>query len=558
MRILIVGGYGTFGGRLAELLKDEAVSIFIGGRSFAAAERFCANLRGRAVLTPLAFDRDGDLDAQLARIAPTLVVDASGPFQIYGAHPYRLIETCIERGIHYIDLADGADFVAGVAALDERARARGVFALSGVSSFPVLTAAVVRRLAENRVQIESVTAGIAPSPHAGVGLNVIRAIAGYGGAPIRLRRNGRDGTAFGLLEQRRMTIAPPGYLPLERRLFSLVDVPDLRALAEQHPHLRDVWVGAAPVPRVFHRMLIALCWLRRFRLLPSLTHIAALMHFVTRYFRWGPHRGGMFVTVAGFDGQNRRIAKTWFLIAEGDSGPFIPSMAAECVIRQVLAGARIPAGARTALQDIQLVDYEQLFAKHQIVTGVRTESKRDASLFERVLGDTWNGLPVQLRAMHEAGPQRAASGIATVIRGKGLIARLIGSIVGFPASATDIPITVSFDPTSTRERWIRRFGVRQGMREFRSELSAGAGFEEGLLIERFGPLSISLALVWEAPRLKFIVRGWRLGPIPLPLRLAPISETYESAEHDRFNFDVGISHPLAGLLVRYRGWLDPQ
>ena len=144
--------------------------------------------------------------------------------------------------------------------------------------------------------------------------------------------------------------------------------------------------------------------------------------------------------------------------------------------------------------------------------------------------------------------------MATVVRGTGGLARLLARKFGFPQSGNDIPSRVSFAPSPTRERWTRRFGTR----EFHSELSAGVGEEEGLLIERFGPIHIALALVWEPPRLKFIVRHWRFGRIPLPLWLAPISETHECAEQGRFKFDVGISHPIAGLLVRYHGWLAPQ
>ena len=76
---------------------------------------------------------------------PNIIVDASGPFQIYG-DPYALVRAAIAQGIDYLDLADGSDFVKGIAQFDALARGRGVFVLSGVSSFPVLTAAVVRRL----------------------------------------------------------------------------------------------------------------------------------------------------------------------------------------------------------------------------------------------------------------------------------------------------------------------------------------------------------------------------------------------------------------------------
>jgi hypothetical protein len=45
--------------------------------------------------------------------------------------------------------------------------------------------------------------------------------------------------------------------------------------------------------------------------------------------------------------------------------------------------------------------------------------------------------------------------------------------------------------------------------------------------------------------------------IPLPLWLCPRTQAYESAEGDRFNFHVKISHPLTGLIVSYDGWLEP-
>jgi len=195
LRVLILGGYGTFGGRLARLLADEArLTLVIAGRSPSQAEAFCAAVPTQADMVPAMFDRDGDADAQLAALAPDVVVDASGPFQTYG-DPYRLVRAAIARGICYLDLADGSDFVSGIAQFNAEAKARGVFVISGVSSFPVLTAAVVRRLARGMTRVGSISGGIAPSPYAGVGLNVIRAIAGYSGKPVTLVRDGRKTVA---------------------------------------------------------------------------------------------------------------------------------------------------------------------------------------------------------------------------------------------------------------------------------------------------------------------------------------------------------------------------
>src|SRR5262249_7759009 len=219
-----------------------------------------------------------DIEPQLRAITPDLVVDASGPFQGYGGNPYRVVEAAITLGIHYLDLSDGVSFVRGIACFDMAARARGVFVLSGVSSCPVLTAAVVRRLSVGMTSIESIAGGIAPSPYADIGLNVIRAIASYAGRPVALLGDGRKTTAHAIIDSRCFTIAPPGRLPLYARRFPLVEVPDLELLPELWPSLRAVWMGVGTVPEIWLRGLNALAWLVRLRLLPSLTPFTTLIH----------------------------------------------------------------------------------------------------------------------------------------------------------------------------------------------------------------------------------------------------------------------------------------
>ncbi|MGH6632579.1 MAG: hypothetical protein ACREB0_04385, partial [Sphingopyxis sp.] len=78
MKILILGGYGVFGGRLAELLADVPdLDLFICGRDLGRAKGFCAAYRGIARVHPHALDRR-DTAGALDRLRPDLVVDASG------------------------------------------------------------------------------------------------------------------------------------------------------------------------------------------------------------------------------------------------------------------------------------------------------------------------------------------------------------------------------------------------------------------------------------------------------------------------------------------------
>ena len=390
MKILILGGYGTFGGRLVRLLADEdRLTLVVAGRSKQRAADFCTGIASKAVLLAHEFDRDSNVEVQLKEIAPDIVVDASGPFQFYGAEPYRVVRAALALKIHYLDLADGSDFVSGITQFDRQARACGVFILSGASSFPVLTAAVVRQLSHGFAKINAISGGIAPSPYAGVGLNVIRAIASYAGKPVTLIRNGKPDSSYALIDTRRFTIAPPGRLPLRSTLFSLVDVPDLQVLPKLWPNLRSIWMGAGPVPEILHRALNAFAWLVRFKALPSLSPLAPLMHWATNIVRWGAHRGGMYVSIEGARGDGATIERSWHLVAEGDDGPFIPSMAAEAIIRHCLDGRPPQSGARPATNELEVGDYEALFARRNIFTGCRDASPETAALplYRRLLGE---------------------------------------------------------------------------------------------------------------------------------------------------------------------------
>ncbi len=213
--------------------------------------------------------------------------------------------------------------------------------------------------------VDDLVTGIAPTPYAGMGLSVIRAVLGYGGKPIALTRDGRSSTARATLETRRRGISPPGVRPLPPRLFSLVDAPDLRLARHVWPGLRSVWTGGAPVPETLHWILIALVWLR-----VPVAHCARLFHFISRKARWGEHRGGMFVEVTGRRG-DEVLRRSWELIAEGDDGPFIPAMAAAAVIRRRLAGVPPPPGARAATCELTLADFAPFFSARRIATGVR-------------------------------------------------------------------------------------------------------------------------------------------------------------------------------------------
>ena len=415
-----------------------------------------------------------------------------------------------------------------------------------------MTVAVARRLALGMARIDAVSAGIAPSPFAEVGLNVFRAIASYSGKALAVLRDGRETSAYALIDSRTFTIAPPGYLPLRPRRFALIDAPELHVLPTLFPHLKSVWVGAGTVPAIFRRCLTLCAFLVRLGLLQSLLPFAAIMHAVRNRLSWGADRGGMFVAISGWGGDGKPIEREWHMIAEGDDGPFIPAMAAAAVIGHVLNGHRPPAGARDGTADVKLTDYEDQFSSRRIFAGAREKSARP--LYRRLLGSAYDTLPPTLQRLHDLDCHLIAEGRAKIERGQGILARLIATAFGFPLAGNDIPVTVDFRRDKACEVWRRGFAGR----EFSSIQEEGRGGFDRLLRERFGPATFGLALVVEAGRLRLLMRRWTLFGVTMPIALAPECDVHEYEKQGRFHFFVDLGLKWVGPIVRYQGWLEPR
>jgi alkylated DNA nucleotide flippase Atl1 len=315
--------------------------------------------------------------------------------------------------------------------------------------------------------------------------------------------------------------------------------------------MTDIWMGAGPVPEFLHRILNLLARTRARLSLPSFEPLSPLFYAMLNRMRFGEHRGGMFVRARGAVG-GKAMQMSWHLLAEGDDGPYIPSMAIEAIVRRLLDGKRPEVGSRSGVRALELGDYDALFRGRTIFTGFRSEEP-EAPLYWQLLGSAFNDLPPRLQELHGSRQARVWTGVAQVRRGRGAMARIIAAILGFPTAAAQAPVTVAFAPEKDGERWTRNFAGKI----FTSTQSRGSGRDEYLLVERFGAISVALALVLDCGRLRLIPRRWRLWGIPMPRFLLPTGASFEAEEDNQFCFDVDISVPLIGLIVAYRGTLEP-
>lgn len=118
-----------------------------------------------------------------------------------------------------------------------------------------------------------------------------------------------------------------------------------------------------------------------------------------------------------------------------------------------MGGQAPPAGARTAITDINLSKYAVLVARHSIITGTRQREPKEAQpLFQRILGAAWDRLPKPIKQLHSMTSISMYSGRCTMTEGRNPIARAVMALVGFPKVSTDLPIRVKLSAENSAER----------------------------------------------------------------------------------------------------------
>jgi hypothetical protein len=174
-------------------------------------------------------------------------------------------------------------------------------------------------------------------------------------------------------------------------------------------------------------------------------------------------------------------------------------------------------------------------------------------LFREALGPSYEAMPEAIRNGHAAERRLVLAGRARIEGARNAFGWGLARLFGFPRAAEDIPVHVVMTAAGGREAWARVFGNNR----FGSELTKAPG--RGRIFERFGAVRILLEVTADAEGMRIRSLGAYLGSLRLPDWLVPRSDATERLDADgRFTFDVPISMPFAGQLVRYRGWLVPQ
>jgi hypothetical protein len=366
---------------------------------------------------------------------------------------------------------------------------------------------------------------------------------------VPVRRSGEISHVAGLTEIRSATICVPGDVPLPRLPFAVADAPDAVVLPDGFSSLTEIWTGAGTRPVWLHRLLVLLARGISIGILPKLRSFAGLFHRVRGLFRFGIHRGGMIVS-----GSNKDAAASWHLVAEGDHGPYVPTLPAVALVRKCLAGQSPKPGAFSGDQVVNLDDLEPEFAKLNIAYGMQSDDTK-LPVYEASLGEAYAKLSPAVQDLHRTADGRHFGGFCTITRGRNPFSHIVAAIVGFPKSGTDVPVSVRITPDEDGESWTRNFGGQT----FSSHHSLGRSSWSRHVTERFGPIEIHMAILEDAGTLRIETRGWSIFGLPLPKFLKPGGDVYETQDDQgRFRFHVDLIAPLFGRLCKYEGWLIDQ
>jgi hypothetical protein len=358
MRVLVVGGLGNFGARICSRLAMEP------GFEVVATSRHIGSRGAPAVLQTAALDIGADdLGSRIRSLAPDLVIHCAGPFQ---GQDYRVALASLACGAHYLDLADGRDFVAGfIPAVGPAAEAANRIAITGASSLPGLSSAVVDSLEASFAELLTIEVVIAPAQRAPRGAATVAAVLDYAGKSFPWWEDGGWRTVHGWQALKRQRFS------FGSRLSAACDVPDLELFPARYAGVRSVTFRAALEPSLQHYGLWMLGACRRIGLPIEVAQWAASLDRIGTWLnRLGSETGGMTVRVIGRTPEGRRLSRTWELVARLNHGPEIPCMPAVILATRLGRVNRFPPGAKVCMGMIGLSDFEPEFSRWNISTRV--------------------------------------------------------------------------------------------------------------------------------------------------------------------------------------------
>jgi saccharopine dehydrogenase-like NADP-dependent oxidoreductase len=354
-KIVVLGGYGTLGRQICSMLvNDPAIDCVVAGRDAARGQAFAGDIGAGFQL--LDSQKLGTLRTALQ--GAFAVVDASGPFQ---GRSYAVPEACIELGVHYADVADAREYVAGFSLLDPAARAKGSLLVTGASTIPAAAGALIDSMAGRFDRIDEIHTAVSIGNRDMRGPASLRAILSYAGRSLSIVERGGWRDVYGW--SRPQTVRFPS--PIGKRRVYIADGPDLDIFPKRYgAHTVTERVGMQL--RLFNHGLYVMARLKRHNRIADLSrHTRSLMKASKLFKAQGDATGGLLVAVRG-EHQGQSVTHHAFLVVRGAHGLAIPASPVVALIRKWVSQGVNAKGAVPCVGLVTLEDLRREFVGYDI------------------------------------------------------------------------------------------------------------------------------------------------------------------------------------------------
>ena len=360
-KVLVLGGYGNFGKRICRALVKKGINLIIAGRDKKKATALAADLGSDFVAIAI-FDAKENLGEWLSKLNPKVVINTCGPFQMAD---YSIAETCIEHKIHYIDLADGREFVGAITTLNQAAISANIAIISGASTVPALSSAVLERFKGEFASLEKLRFGIAPGQKAERGLATTKGILSYVGKPLKafVGHENPYGWQDAYIQK---------FPQIGARLMANCDVPDLDLLPAKY-EIKSIQFSAGLELGILHFGLWGLGFLVRgfgkIGIDLDLSRFADWFYYTAKWFdKFGSDDGGMFMIMSGIGKDGQKCTRKWFIIAKNGDGPQIPTIPAIVLAQKLVEDKLRFRGAAPCVAMVTLEEYLAELKEYEIST----------------------------------------------------------------------------------------------------------------------------------------------------------------------------------------------
>jgi hypothetical protein len=244
-------------------------------------------------------------------------------------------------------------------------RVVGRSAITGASTLPALSTAVIDRYRAAIATLEGIEIVIAPGQRAPRGPATVAAVLDYAGRPFSAWRGGAWRIVHGWQDLARVQFS------FGKRCAAACDVPDLQLLPERYPSVRTVTFRAALELSLQHRVLWLIAAARRAGIDFPLARLGPSMDRASGWLdRFGGETGGMTVRLTGRDQDDHVLGLNWELVAESNHGPEIPAMAAVLLATRIARGLTPRSGAEVCMGILDLAEFESEFNRWNITTSI--------------------------------------------------------------------------------------------------------------------------------------------------------------------------------------------